>query len=82
MNQKIVQRTANSPIQGEPRANDALDVAPLVTVVPQPYLGNLQAQQPRNVLNAGHGNRHQQKHNKFVHPWQSPLQAGQQIQGA
>ena len=58
MYQEIVGGSHQRPEQGELRADNALNVSPLVAVVPQTYVEEFQAAPAGDVLDDGHGDSH------------------------
>ena len=58
MNQEIVQRSQNRPEEGEQRADNALNIAPEIGVIPQPHLQEFQAEHTCHILHKGHADGH------------------------
>lgn len=63
MNQKVVGGAEHGPQGRKAGADNSLDVSPLIAVIPQAYLGYLQAENTGNIFN----HRHTDCHNKEQH---------------
>ena len=61
MNQEIIGRPKHRPEEGEQRADDSLNVAPKIRIVPQPDFQIFQAGKTRDVLDQRHGDSHGKK---------------------
>ena len=59
MHEEIIQRTTSPPEEGEQRADNALDIAPAVGIVPQFHFHALDEDQAGDVFQGGHGNGNQ-----------------------
>ena len=66
MDQKIICRTEERPNQRKLRTDQALDIAPLLTVVPQAHLKDLETQDARDVLDQRHADRHGKKQQRLA----------------
>ena len=66
VNQEVVQCPQHGPEEGEQGADQALDVSPLVGVVPQHDLEVFQTEKTGYVLNEGHAYGHGGKENQLV----------------
>ena len=66
MDKEIINRAENSPEQGKFRANNAVDIPPLVGVIPQAHLVDLQGKIARDVLDDGHQDGHREEKHRLI----------------
>ena len=58
VDQEIVESPQNCPEEGEQRADNTLDIAPEIGVIPQPHFQEFQAEHTCHILHKGHADGH------------------------
>ena len=64
--QEVVQRRKHAPEEREQRADDALNIAPAVGIVPQTDAHDMDAQQADQILDQRHDERHDEEHHEII----------------
>ena len=64
--QKVVRQRQHAPEEREQRADDALDIAPELAVVPQAQVEALEAHDADDILQQRHSQRHDDKHDRVI----------------
>ena len=66
MQYKIVDSADDSPNNGKFRADDSLNIARKVGIIPQPYLEEFQAYDTRYIFDGSHANRHNEQQKDMI----------------
>ena len=66
MNQEVVQCAQNCPEEGKQRADNTLDIAPEIGVIPQPHFQEFQAEHTCHILHKGHADGHGDEEHHLV----------------
>lgn len=71
--QEIIERREHAPEEREQRADQALNVAPAVGIIPEAQVHDLEAHQARDVFQRRHREGHAEEHHKIIPPTAAEL---------